>query len=150
MLQKKEMTQLHERTVFTPIKVQDLNKKEKARAMESLIFLVQKQDILIKARPCANGSTQREYIKDDAKFLTVSTKAVRVTGVIEAKLGRDILLANIPNAFVQTIIKNEKGQDRITMKIRGPLTDILVEIIPETYTNYITEENGQRVLYVMM
>ena len=119
--------------------------------MESLIFLVHKQDGLIKASVCANGSTQREYIsKEDATSPTVSTEAVMVTGVIESKQGRDILMANIPNAFVQTNIKNEKGQDRITMKIKGPLIHILVEIIPETYTNYITEENVQRLLYIMM
>ena len=29
------------------------------------------------------------------------------------------------------------------MKIKGPLIDILVEISPETSTNYITEENGK-------
>ena len=130
---KREMTQLHERTVFTPIKIQDLNKKEKARAMESLIILVQKQD---GSRAFANGSTQRKYIsKEDATSPTVSTEAVMVTGVIEAKQGREILTADIANACVQTNIKYEKGQERISMKIKGPLIDILVEIIPETYTN---------------
>ena len=36
------------------------------------------------------------------------------------------------------------------MKIKGPLIDIVTEISPETYTNYNTEESGQRVVYVMM
>ena len=68
--------------------------------MESLIFLVQKQDGSIKARASNNGCTQREYIsKDNATSQTVSTEAVMVTGVIESKQGRDILTADIPNTF---------------------------------------------------
>ena len=40
----KEMKQLHDRVVFTPIKVEKLTKLEKQRAMESLIFLTKKRD----------------------------------------------------------------------------------------------------------
>ena len=147
----KEMSQLHNRKVFTPIKLEEMNKREKARAMESLIFLVQKQDGSIKARACANGSTQREYTaRDDATSPTVSTEAVLITGVIEAKQKRDIMTADIPNAFVQTEIPQEEGKDRITMKIKGALIDILTELCPETYKDYIAMEKGERVLYVMM
>ena len=51
------MQQLHDRIVFEPIKVEYLTEKERKRAMESLIFLVEKRDGKIKARMCANGST---------------------------------------------------------------------------------------------
>ena len=54
----KELKQLHDRMVFEPIQVKDLTQIEKKRAMESLIFLTQKRDDTIKARACANGSTQ--------------------------------------------------------------------------------------------
>jgi hypothetical protein len=53
-----KMKQLHDRAVFHPIHVNDLTDEEKDRAMESLIFLVQKRDGYVKARTCANGSTQ--------------------------------------------------------------------------------------------
>ena len=36
------------------------------------------------------------------------------------------------------------------MKIKGKLIDILIEIRPETYSNYVVIENGQRVLYVKL
>jgi hypothetical protein len=36
---------------------------EKERAMESLIFLTEKHDGTVKARTCANGSTQHEYME---------------------------------------------------------------------------------------
>jgi hypothetical protein len=58
----KEMMQLHNRVVFTPISVKEMSPLERKRAMESLIFLNEKRDQSIKARMCANGSTQRAYI----------------------------------------------------------------------------------------
>jgi len=36
------------------------------------------------------------------------------------------------------------------MKIRGDLVDILVEVSPETYSNYVVQEKGQSVSYVQM
>ena len=58
----KEMKQLHDRVVFEPIAVSDLTREEHKKAMESLIFITEKRDGTIKARMCANGSTQQEYI----------------------------------------------------------------------------------------
>ena len=54
----KEMGQLDERIVYAPIDIDKMTFTEKKRAMESLIFLVEKRDASIKARMCANGSTQ--------------------------------------------------------------------------------------------
>ena len=36
------------------------------------------------------------------------------------------------------------------MKIRGELVDILVSINPTTYEDYVTYENGKKVLYVKL
>ena len=81
----KEMQQLHERMVFKPINISELTQQEKKRAMESLIFLVQKNDGRIKARTCANGSTQRSYInKEEATSPTALTEAIIITAAIEA------------------------------------------------------------------
>jgi hypothetical protein len=55
----KEVQQLHDRVVFEPIHVEDMTPLERKRAMESLIFLAKKRDETIKARMCANESTQR-------------------------------------------------------------------------------------------
>ena len=55
----KEMKQLHNRVAFEPVRVEDLTELEKRRAMESLIFLVEKRDTsTIMGRVCANGSSQ--------------------------------------------------------------------------------------------
>ena len=36
------------------------------------------------------------------------------------------------------------------MKIRGALVDILIDISPETYLEYVTYENESKVTYVTM
>jgi hypothetical protein len=57
------------------------------------------------------------------------------------------MLVDIPNAFVQTDIDRE-GRERIIMKIRGALVDMLCDLDPELYTQYVVYENGEKVLYV--
>jgi len=51
------MSQLDDRVVYAPIDIDKMTFLEKKRAMESLIFLVEKRDLSVKARMCANGST---------------------------------------------------------------------------------------------
>jgi hypothetical protein len=147
----KEMKQLHDRVVFKPINVSELTEQEKLRAMESLIFLTQKRDGTVKGRTCANGSTQREYMdRDEAASPTVITESIFITGVIDAKQRRDVMTADIPNAFVQTDIDEKKVGERIVMKIRGPLVDMLLELSYETYAQYVVYEGKSKVLYVVM
>ena len=89
--------------VFKPGKVESLTQQERNRATESLIFLVEKRDNVIKARTCANGSTQREYIsKDEAASPTAATDSILITGAIDAKLNIYVMTLDIPNTFVQT------------------------------------------------
>ena len=86
--------------------------------MNSLIFLTQKRDGTIKARACANGSTQRSYInKDEAASPTVTTEALLTTAVIDAKQKRDIITLDIPNAFVQTPLPQEEY--KVITRING-------------------------------
>ena len=57
--------------------------------------------------------------------------------------------ANVPNAFVQTSMPPlEEGAERVIMKITGVLVDLLVQIAPEIYADYVVFENGRKVLYV--
>jgi hypothetical protein len=145
----KEMQQLHDRTVFVPIKITEMKAQERKRAMESLIFLVEKHDGSVKACTCANGSTQRAYIpREEAASPTAATEAILITGVIEAKQGRDIMTLDIPNAFVQTEIP--QSGEKVVMKIRGELVNILTEICPGVYDDYVIYEGKHKVLYVRM
>ena len=68
----KEMSQLDDRVVYAPIDIDKMTCQEKKRSMESLIFLTEKRDLLVKARMCENGSTQCEYMEcNDASSSTV-------------------------------------------------------------------------------
>jgi hypothetical protein len=144
-----EVGQLHHRSVFEPINIANLTPDEKRHAMESLIFLTEKRSGEVKARMCANGSIQRAYIsKEDASSPTAMTESILLTAAIDAKQKRDVMTADVPNAFVQTEI--DRGGVRIIMKIRGPLVDMLLEIDQTTYQDYVVYENGKKVLYVRM
>ncbi len=146
-----EMKQLHDRVVFEPISLQDMEPMEMKRALESLMFLTEKRDGRIKARTCANGSTQREYIdRDDAASPTAATDSILITGTIDAKQGRDVMTADIPNAFVQTSIDEKKLGHRVIMKIRGPLVDLLLELDASTYAPFVVQEGKSKVIYVRM
>jgi hypothetical protein len=61
------------------------------------------------------------------------TESILITATIDAKQKRDLMTADIPNAFVQTAIdeKNHIKGEHIIMKIRGPLVDMLLEIAPD-------------------
>jgi hypothetical protein len=53
---------------------------------------------------------------------------VLLSCIIDAEKGRDVVVVDIPNAFIQMRVENEK--DMAFIKIRGVLVDILVEIAP--------------------
>ncbi len=60
---------------------------------------------------------------------------------------QDIPVIDIPNEFIQTVIKDE--EHRVIVRIRGPLVDILVSIAPDVYGPYMsTNKAGQMVLLV--
>ena len=113
--------------------------------LESLIFITEKWDGRIKARMCANSSKQRKWMqKEDSSSPTTSIEALFIQSTINAKEKQDNITLDISNAFIQT----KHTSKTIHMKIRGELVDILVSIDPTTYEDYVTYENGKKVLYV--
>ncbi len=90
---------------------------------------------------------QGYIIKEDASSPTVSSEAVMLTCVIDATENREVTIVDIPNAFVQTVVEDEK--DRAFIRIRGPLFDILVSIAPDVYGPYVTVgKKGEKQLLV--
>ncbi len=74
-------------------------------------------------------------MKEDASSLTLSLEAVLLTCIVDANKNRDVAIVDIPNAFVQTVVKDEKEEELIC--IHGPLVDILVSICKNVYGSYI-------------
>ena len=140
-----EVKQLHMRSAFKPVRKDNLSTEERAKAIGSLIFLKEKTDGTIKGRACADGRKQREDpAQADASSPTVSLESVLLTAVIDAHEGRDVAIVDIPNAFVQTDMDGE----RVVMKLRGSLAELLIQVAPELYSQFVVMENKKVVLYV--
>ena len=149
---KKEMGQLHDRTCFGPLDISELTPDEKRKAQEALMFLTEKRDKSIKGRCVYNGKPTREWLsREDAASPTASLESIMLTAIIDAKEKRDVMTADIPNAFIQAKMPEpKKGDERVVMKITGVLVDLMVELAPEVYGPYVVMEKGQKVLYVQV
>jgi hypothetical protein len=64
---------------------------------------------------------------------TAATESILLTATVDAEEGRDVMGVDIPNAFVQTDLGLKK--ERVIMKIRGILVDMLVDMNPKCYCN---------------
>jgi hypothetical protein len=73
-----------------------------------------------------------------------------LTAIIDVKEGRDVMMADVPNAFVQTAIEPKEKAERVIMKIRGPLLEMLIELDGQKYEPFVTNESGNKILYVTM
>jgi hypothetical protein len=112
------------------------------------MFLKQKWDRNIKGRTVAGGNKHQDYIsKEDASSPTVNTESVLFSCIIDAEEEQDAAVVDIRNALVQTRVENEK--DMAFIKIRGILVDILVEIAPDVYKSYVSnDKKGSKQLLV--
>ena len=96
----------------------------------------------------AGGNKQRGYIsKEDASSPTVASESVLLSCIIYAEEGRDVAVIDIPNVFIQTRVEDEK--DMAIIKIRGILVDILVDLAPDVYREFVTtDKKGVKKLVV--
>ena len=131
-----EMYQLHMRDTFRPKHWKQLTKEQRAQILESHLFLKMKRCGTVKARTVAGGNKQRAFInKEDASSPTVSTNSVLLSCIIDATEGRDVATIDIPNAFIQTRVNDPNK--RVLIKVKGLLAEILLEIAPEVYSDYV-------------
>jgi hypothetical protein len=145
----KEMKQLYWQNSFKPMHWKFLTAKQRKKVLESHIFVKRKLDGILKAQQVAGENKQQGYItKEDTSSPTVSLEAVLLTCIVDANKNRDIAIVDIPNAFVQTIVEDEK--DKALIHIHGPLVDILVSIAPNVYGLCITAgKKGKKQLLVL-
>jgi hypothetical protein len=135
-----EMKQLYFRDTFKPLHWLELSHTQRqTTVLESHMFLKEKQDGSKKGRTVASGNKQQSYSrKEDASSPTVLVESVLLTCIVDAEEGRDVAVIDIPNAFIQTRVEEEK--DMAFIKIRGILVDILVDIAPDVYKAYVTKD----------
>ena len=96
----------------------------------------------------AGGNKQCNHIdKTNATFPTAALEYILLTATIDAKEGRDVVIVEIPNAFVTT--RTEKKYDIATIRLRGKLAELMVATAPDIYKKYVTvNRKGELVLYV--
>lgn len=106
---QKEMQQIHDRKVLMPVNVDKMSREEKAQALRYLMFLKEKSDGTIKGRGCADGRKQRQFIdKRSASSPTIATEAILLLAAIAAKEKRKVATVDVPGAYLQTDMIDEK------------------------------------------
>eukprot|EP00957_Ditylum_brightwellii_P074686 5676938-Ditylum_brightwellii.AAC.1 len=117
--------------------------------MDNFVSLTAKRDTSIKARACANGSMQHSHTsKDKATSPIAATDTTLLTGAIEENQNCNVITMHTLNTFVQTNILEQ--EQKIIVKTRGLLVDILLELCLGVYDNFVVMEGNQNVLYVQM
>lgn len=132
--------------VFGCIDPNELSIEDKRKALEAVNLVKKKRCGKIKGRTCANGSKQKRYLKhgESISSPTVSLEAIVGTLVIDAYEGRDVAIFDVPGAYLQAEMPQEKN---LLMKFRDEFVGIMCEVNPE-YKKYVIVENGKEVLYV--
>lgn len=143
----KELLQFHNRRVITPKRIKELTEQQIKRALPYLMFLKAKKSGVIKARGCADGRSQRDYIsKEEASSPTVSLHALMLSCVIDAIEGRYVATADVPGAFLQTEMPAD--EEDVHIRIEGAMAELLVKIDPELYNPcMVTTKRGRKIIY---
>jgi len=141
----KELDVLHLQNVFTRQDPGCLTSNEKGKALESLMFLENKQTGAVKGRLVADGSKQRNYIEEGAAASpTVMTESVLITAAIVATEGRDVAVIDLPGAFL-----NAEMDEVVHMVLRGKLAELMVKVAPQIYRKYVTLGNKRELMLYM-
>jgi hypothetical protein len=143
-----EAKQLHWRNSFKPAYWKDLDKDRYKCILESHVFVKKKRSGVIKARKVAGGNKQRDFIsKESVSSPTVATESVLLTLMIDLLEDRDVAIVDIPNAFIQTVVEDD--EDKIVMRIRGHMVDVLTKVAPKVYGPYVSvDKQGRKQILV--
>ena len=99
-----------------------------------------------------DGRKTSEWItKEDSASPTATLEGILFTLTIDAHENRDVMSADVPNAFIQTEMPEIKqGEERVMMKITRVLMDMLIQLDPQLYGPHVVYEKEHKVLYVQV
>ena len=101
------------------------------------MFLKEERCGKIKARGCADGRKQREYMsKEEASSPTVAIESVMISCTIDAVEERDVATCDVPGAFMQT---DQPEDEEVHMKMRGSMAELMVKLDPKLYKKYVAK-----------
>jgi hypothetical protein len=143
-----EAKQLNWRNSFRPVHWKDVNKERQNKILELHVFVKKKRTGQIKACKVGGGNKQRDFIsKENASSPIVATESVLLTSLVDAQENCDGAIVDIPNAFIQTVMEN--NEDKVVMRIRGHMVDVLMKVAPRVYSPYVsTDKQGRKQLLV--
>ena len=94
------------------------------------MFLKRKRNLEVKARGCADGRPQREYItKIESSSPCVKTCALFLSCIVDAFENRCVVVANIPAAFLSA--DWPEGYPDCHIQFEGVMVEMLCQIRPE-------------------
>ena len=90
-----------------------MTSEERKTAQDAMMLLTEKSRGEVKGRCVYKGNGTRDWLsKDDTASPTASLEGIMNTCVIDAYEGRDVMSADVPNAFIQTWMPETK-QERL-------------------------------------
>jgi hypothetical protein len=112
-----------------------------------LMFLKRKRCGLIKARGCADGRSQCDYItKAESSSPTVKTQALMCCCLIDAIERRCVVVGDISGTFLQADYPQDEGKE-CYLKFEGVMVDMICEIRPEYRKLIKTTKSGRKWLF---
>ena len=99
----------------------------------------------MKGRTCADGWSQRsKCTKEETTSPTVSTDALMISLMIDAKERRHVATADVGGAYLHADM-----EDFVLLKLVREAVDIMCQVNPK-YENCVVIENGKKVLYLQL
>ena len=121
------------------LKPSEVNKEVWSKALSYLMFLKRKRTGDVKARGCADGRPQREYIsKDESSSPTVSIYALMASCLMDAIDERKVVTCDIPGAFLQA---DWPAGDDCFLKFENVMVDMICQIDPKYKSSVIKRGN---------
>ena len=135
---QKELSQMIEKKVWTPVQVQKLSGEEKARIIRSSMFLKEKflasgEFEKLKARLVAGGDQQDKTLYGDLSAPTVGTSSVFTLLCIAAHEGRKVTIIDISGAYLNADMNRGLA---VHMRLDKNMTGMMVKLSP-LYSKYV-------------
>jgi hypothetical protein len=127
------------------LKPSEINNNIKYEALNYLMFLKRKRCGKVKARGCADGRPQREYItKDESSSPTVSIYALMTSCLMDDIKGRKVAICDIPGASLQA---DWPANRDCYLKFEGAMVSMICDIDPNYKQNIVYGKNGRKYIY---
>jgi hypothetical protein len=93
--------------VFNPVDISTMTQKKRRRCFD---VSHREETNLLKARWSTTANPTRRWLSREDAASQPPLESIMLTAIIDAKEGRDVMTADVPNAFVQTNASTKDGE----------------------------------------